>query len=186
MIQQLALLASIVKTHLAPYIALIFETITPFWEEHQTHILSLMEVISLSTGDDFAPFIPPLIKLLLSSLAVPKFEAIGLVQGRRQSSSSDAVRAGAVQVGSSQIFRQLERSLSCADAMRHLLRPSLILVVPVLCKLVEKLQVKYTCIRFFLLTVRWFDISFHWILLLRSTVWMVCLGKYVHYGPCTV
>ena len=152
LIQQLSQLAAIVRTHLAPYIGPIFEVVTPFWDEHQSQILSLIEEMALASGEDFRPFIHRLLKLLLSSLVAPKLDS-GMKSmtknmsndlkdnKTRQSSNLPASSQGQLMNFHSLAFRPLERSLSCVDAMRYLLRPYLNLIIPALCKLLEKLQV---------------------------------------------
>eukprot|EP01041_Mallomonas_annulata_P001944 gene1944-3771_t len=129
LLQQLSQLATIVKNHLAPYIAPLFEIISEFWHDHLEHILNLVEEVSLSAGDDFSPFVDRLLNLLLASLVVTKHTHTKplktSVHGTQQVTHS---------------FRSLERTLACVDTLRAMLRPHVALVVPALCKLITQLQ----------------------------------------------
>ena len=69
---QLAQMASIVQYHLAEYMPQIFDLLCVFWTEHLEYVLNLIEEIAIAARDDFEPYVPRLISLLLASATVPK------------------------------------------------------------------------------------------------------------------
>jgi serine/threonine-protein kinase mTOR len=69
LLMQLAVLSSIVREHLRPFVADIFDVVEQFWSTH--HLSTLFNLISnLAVGspDEFRRFAPRLIQRLLSSL----------------------------------------------------------------------------------------------------------------------
>jgi len=125
-----------------------------FWEypEYHGHLLSLLEELALSTGDDFIPYTYSMLNLLTSSLVVPKLEVKAAAVPPMKTANKVKERPPRNPIVdpapdhnesnfNQAVFRPLERSLSCIDSMRGVLKNFIHLVIPPLCKLLEKLQV---------------------------------------------
>jgi Domain of unknown function (DUF3385) len=92
---QLAVLSTIVREHLRPYIADIFDIVEQFWtSRHTATILELISSLATGSPDEFRVFVPKLIQLLLGTfdeLQVaewsfsPTNDAIGMSKGRADS-----------------------------------------------------------------------------------------------------
>ena len=69
LLQQLATLSLLVREHLRPYIADIFDVVEQFWStRHLATILSLVSKTAVGVPDEFRRFVPRLIRRLLTTL----------------------------------------------------------------------------------------------------------------------
>jgi len=69
---QLSQLVAITGQYIAPYLPSIIDILKDYWAEHLEYILSIVQQIALTTAETFTAFLPLLLPLLLSSLAVPR------------------------------------------------------------------------------------------------------------------
>jgi hypothetical protein len=68
LLMQLASLSSIVREHLRPYVADVFDVVEQFWSSrHLSTIFSLVSNLAYGSPDEFRRFVPKLIKLLLGT-----------------------------------------------------------------------------------------------------------------------
>ncbi len=70
---QLSQLVAITGQHIAPYLPSIIDILKDYWAEHLEYILSIVQQIAITTAETFTAFLPLLLPLLLSSLAVPRW-----------------------------------------------------------------------------------------------------------------
>ena len=68
LLQQLAILASIVGPHMHTFVPDIFAIVTEYWNTHLPATLFLVEKIASGVPDDFRGYVPKLVSYLLSSL----------------------------------------------------------------------------------------------------------------------
>lgn len=69
LLKQLATLSLIVREHLRPYIADIFDVVEQFWSSrHLASIFTLVSNIAVGVPDEFRRFVPRLIQILLTTL----------------------------------------------------------------------------------------------------------------------
>lgn len=69
LLKQLATLSLIVREHLRPYIADIFDVVEQFWSSrHLASIFTLISNIAVGVPDEFRRFVPRLIEILLTTL----------------------------------------------------------------------------------------------------------------------
>ena len=69
LLKQVATLSGIVREHLRPYVADIFDIVESFWtSRHLSTIFSLISHIAVGVPDEFKFFVPRLIRLYLKSL----------------------------------------------------------------------------------------------------------------------
>ncbi|KAL3925176.1 MAG: hypothetical protein SGILL_000584 [Bacillariaceae sp.] len=69
LLKQVAILSAIVREHLRPYVADIFDIVEQFWSSrHLSTIFSLISHIAVGCTDEFKKFVPRLIRLYLASL----------------------------------------------------------------------------------------------------------------------
>ena len=69
LLKQVATLSGIVREHLRPYVADIFDVVEQFWpSRHLGTIFSLVSHIAVGVPDEFRRFVPRLIKRVLTSL----------------------------------------------------------------------------------------------------------------------
>jgi FKBP12-rapamycin complex-associated protein len=95
LLMQLAGLSAVVREHLRPYTAQIFEVISQFWgSRHMSTILELISSLAVGSPDEFRLFVPTLIQLLLSTFDAmhvadwtisPTTEASGSSKGQAES-----------------------------------------------------------------------------------------------------
>ena len=69
---QLSQLVAITRQHIAPYLPAIIDILKTYWTEHLEYVLAIVQQIALTTAETFLAFLPMLLPLLLSSLAVPR------------------------------------------------------------------------------------------------------------------
>lgn len=70
---QLSQLVAITRQHIAPYLPSIIDILKAYWTEHLEYVLSIVQQIALTSADTFEAFLPKILPLLLSSLAVPRY-----------------------------------------------------------------------------------------------------------------
>lgn len=95
LLMQLATLSSVVREHLRPYVADIFDVVEQFWpSRHLSTIFGLISNLAFGSPDEFRRFVPRLIRLLLSTFdelqvadwtAAASQDSIVLVRGRAES-----------------------------------------------------------------------------------------------------
>jgi phosphatidylinositol kinase/protein kinase (PI-3 family) len=69
LLQQLTSLSTIVREHLRPYLASIFNVVEEFWfTKHLSSLCNLVERIATAVPDDVREFVPLLVRLILSSI----------------------------------------------------------------------------------------------------------------------
>lgn len=69
LLQQLTSLSSIVREHLRPYLASIFDVVEAFWfSRHLSSLCTLVERVAHAIPDDMREFVPLLVRLILSSI----------------------------------------------------------------------------------------------------------------------
>lgn len=69
LLQQLTSLSSIVREHLRPYLASIFDVVEEFWfSRHISSLCTLVERVAQAIPDDIREFVPLLVRLILSSI----------------------------------------------------------------------------------------------------------------------
>jgi FKBP12-rapamycin complex-associated protein len=142
-LQQLALLTSIVHQNIAPFLPTLFEIVHDYWNEHLGHILILVEELAATATDAFGKYVHVVLPLLLSSLAVPKgITAAALKAAAPASGAMGFVDAQPSPLPSSlpHPLRPLEQTLRCYNSLRGVLRPHIHLIVPAICKLISQLQ----------------------------------------------
>lgn len=67
--QQLTSLSTIVREHLRPYLASIFDVVEEFWfTRHLSTLCTLVERVATAIPDDIREFVPLLVRLILSSI----------------------------------------------------------------------------------------------------------------------
>lgn len=73
LLQQVASLSGIVRDHLRPYVASIFEVVEEFWEtRHLETVLLLVEKMASGVPNDMRNYAPQLVRLILASLEAPR------------------------------------------------------------------------------------------------------------------
>lgn len=120
-IQELAILASIVKHHLRVYLSAIFDVVCDYWTEYLEQVVVLVERMAINMREDFKPYVPRLLPLLLSSLSP-----------QRMASNP---QAGGVMISE----HRLDLILHCIQILRPVLTEYLHIVVPALIKLIDQL-----------------------------------------------
>lgn len=120
-IQELAILASIVKHHLRVYLSAVFDVVCDYWTEYLEQVVILVERMAINMREDFKPYVPRLLPLLLSSLSP-----------QRMASNP---QAGGVTISE----HRLDLILHCIQILRPVLTEYLHIVVPALIKLIDQL-----------------------------------------------
>ena len=69
LLQQLTSLSSIVREHLRPYLASIFDVVEQFWfTRHLNSLCTLVERVATAVPDDVRAYLPLLVRLILASI----------------------------------------------------------------------------------------------------------------------
>ncbi len=68
---QLGQVAGMVRHHMRPFLPELFELIIDYWNDNLEQVVILMENIVFHLREDFAPYAPRLLSLLLQSIAPP-------------------------------------------------------------------------------------------------------------------
>jgi len=127
LLKQVANLFPLVKEHLRPYVADIFDVVEQFWSSrHLSTIFSLISHIAIGVPDEFKLFLPHLIHLYLSSI-----EEIQL---------AEAMRVERPMWHGDQQFRETNRLrliLSSIRGLRRVLKEYLHILVPALLRLAD-------------------------------------------------
>lgn len=130
LLKQVASLSGIVREHLRPYVAEIFEIVDELWDSrHLGTILALVTKIATGVPDDFRRNVPRLVRKLLSSLDdVQKSDWFTPQQRRFEASGAAPIE-----------FEKLELILRSIKSLRGVLGDYLHLLVPGLLKLADAL-----------------------------------------------
>ena len=129
LLKQVASLSVIVREHLRPYVAEIFEIVDELWDtRHLGTILSLVSKIAAGVPDDFRKYVPRLVCKLLASLDEVQTSDWFTPQGRWEISGATPVE-----------FEKLELILRSLKSLRGVLGDYLHLLVPGLLKLADAL-----------------------------------------------
>ncbi len=158
-IQELAILASIVKHHLRPFLSPIFDVVCNYWDDYLEQCVALVEKVATCMREDFKQYLPRVLPLLLASLniASPKKRlatggggvvALPLLPLTAKGSGGAAAGGGSSgNVAASLVAplpnwdQKLDLVLRCLTTLRPvLLQDYLPIVVPALVKLVEQLD----------------------------------------------
>lgn len=128
LLKQVASLSSIVREHLRPYVADIFDIVNEFWKSrHLGTILTLVAKIAVGVPDDFRKFLPMLVRKLLVTLEeIQTSEWFNPAQHETQNPTPVAVE-------------KLELILRSIKSLRGVLGEYLHLLVPALLKLADAL-----------------------------------------------
>ncbi|KAG7341979.1 phosphatidylinositol 3- and 4-kinase [Nitzschia inconspicua] len=128
LLKQVATLSGIVREHLRPYVADIFDIVEQFWSSrHLSTLLSLTNHVAVGVSDEFKRFLPRLIRLYLISL---------------EELQTGDYPTPALPVPRGQSLRESERLrliLCSLRSLRGVLGDFLHVLVPVLLKLVDSL-----------------------------------------------
>lgn len=140
--------------HLHPFLPHLFDLVCTFWHFHTEQVLALVEELAASLRDQFRPFVPRLLPLLLQSLVAPTSNAAAAVAAAAAATTSTSAAArhhnkvvstGGVLGGSSSSSssyregsaRTLKLVLRTMVRLRAMLRAHANVVVPALAKLVD-------------------------------------------------
>ena len=149
-LQQLALLTSIVHQNIAPFLPTLFEIVHDYWNEHLGHILILVEELAATATEAFGNYLHIVLPLLLSSLTVPKGITAASLKAFSPPTATNGSGIGGDKdpqlhvplpsTSPSHPLQPLEQTLRCYNSLRGVLRPHIHLIVPALCKLISQLQ----------------------------------------------
>ena len=124
LLMQLAALSAVVREHLRPYTAQIFEIVAQFWgSRHMSTILELISSLAAGSPDEFRLFVPTLIQLLLGT-----FDAMQVADW---SFSPEALGSSKGQADSQKLRLVLNSIFNLKDVFGEYLR----IIVPALLKL---------------------------------------------------
>jgi tetratricopeptide (TPR) repeat protein len=89
LLDQISQICMFAQYHLAPYIKDIFDVLTDLWSDHIVHVLHLAESLNEYAYDEFSPYTPRLLKLILADLlATPRHEYLHASSSSSSPSSS--------------------------------------------------------------------------------------------------
>ena len=133
--------------HLHPFLPRLFDLVCTFWHYHTEQVLALVEELAASLRDQFRPFVPRLLPLLLESLVAPASDAAAAAAAAAASASTGAghrpkvVSSGGVLDASTSYqessARTLKLVLRTMVRLRAMLRGHANVAVPALAKLVD-------------------------------------------------
>jgi serine/threonine-protein kinase mTOR len=129
-IQELAVLASIVKHHLRPFLSPIFDLICDYWSDHIEQCVTLVEKLAVYMREDFRLYVPKVLPWLLASLTPQRVQT-----GATTQSSGVSMWL----MTSPNWEGKLDLILHCLMVLRPVLHEHLHIVVPALIKLAEQL-----------------------------------------------
>lgn len=133
LLKQVATLSGIVREHLQPYVADIFDIVEQFWSSrHLSTIFSLILHIAVGDPDEFKRFVPRLIKLYLTS--IDEIQVADWVSGDRLLHQARGLHE----------TERLRLILGSIRSLRGVLGDYLHVLVPSLLKLSESL-IQLTC-----------------------------------------
>lgn len=120
-LQELAILASIVKHHLRPFLDPIFDLVCHYWQDYLEQCVILVEKVAAYMREDFKHYLPRVLPLVLSSLSPARVSGGGLPM-----------------TVPSNWDQKLGLVLHCLTVLRPALQEHLHIVIPALIKLEEE------------------------------------------------
>lgn len=129
LLKQVATLSGIVKEHLRPYVADIFDIVDRFWSSrHLGTILCLISRIAVGVPDEFRKYVPRLVRKILASI-----EEIQVSDWQTPYSRADVAGTGPLEM------RKLTMILRSIRSLQGVLGDFLHMLVPALLKLAGSL-----------------------------------------------
>lgn len=129
LLKQLASLSEIVREHLRPYIADIFNTVEQFWSSrHLATIFILVSKVAVAVPDEFRRFVPRLIRKILSSL-----DELQVAEWSPSEINNNSSSVGRIE------SEKLSLILRSINSLRGVLGQYLHMLVPALLKLSDSL-----------------------------------------------
>ena len=140
LLDQLSLICEFAQYHLKPYVEEIFEVLSELWFDHIDHVLNLAEGLNQYAYDEFSPYIPRLLKLVLADISNTQhqeFFTANPPEAPAQAPLSPVPSSPSRQQNMHKdhaTLKSMERKLKCLCKLKNVLRPHIDMVVSTLCK----------------------------------------------------